>query len=257
MEVADRIIVVTGAGGGIGRAMATAFVAEGAAKVICADINSELVEETAALIGDKAQAATLDVTDTAAVQELVARTEKDTGAISIFCSNAGIARAGGIETADEDWERSWQVNLMAHVYAARAVVPGMLQRGEGYLVNTASAAGLLSQIGSATYSVTKHGAVALAEFLSIAYGDKGIRVSVLCPQAVRTAMTAHSEGGGVAGVDGMMEPPEVAQEVLAAMRAERFLILPHEEVLTYMQRKAGNYDRWLSGMRGLRERYDL
>lgn len=255
VEVKDRVIVVTGAGSGIGRALAQRFVSAGAKSVACADINRDGAEQTAASLGDKAIAYATDVSDEAAIVELVQQVEKNQGAISVFCSNAGIAVAGNENTPNSGWDASLQINLMAHVYAARAIVPLMLERGEGYLVNTASAAGLLTQIGSATYSVTKHAAIALAEFLAISYGDKGIRVSVLCPQAVRTAMTAGSENGGVAGVDGMMSPEEVAEKVLKAMREECFLILPHEQVRTYMQRKTSDYDRWISGMRRLRDVY--
>ena len=163
--------------------------------------------------------------------------------------------AGGPFAADADWQRSWEVNVMAHVHAARAVLPSMLARGEGYLLNTASAAGLLTQIGSAPYSVTKHAAVGLAEWLAITYGDRGIAVSVLCPQAVRTAMTASTENGGVAGVDGMLEPDAVAECVVQGLAEERFLILPHPSVSEYMQRKTADYDRWLAGMRRLQARY--
>ena len=189
------------------------------------------------------------------VINLVKITESQVGPIDLFCSNAGIAVHGDLENSNEEWQRVWDVNLMSHVYAARAVVPGMIERGGGYILNTASAAGLLSQIGSSTYSVTKHAAVGFAEWLSITYGNRGIKVSVLCPQAVRTAMTAGLDNGGVAGVDGMMEAEELAEAVIKTLAEERFLCLPHEEVLTYMQRKSGDYDRWLKGMRRLHELY--
>ncbi len=181
--------------------------------------------------------------------------EADAGPIALFCSNAGIAIAGGIETETAEWQRIWDINVMAHVHAARAVVPLMLDRGEGYLLNTASAAGLLSQIGSAPYAVTKHAAVSFAEWPSITHGDAGLTVSVLCPQAVRTAMTAGTEGGGVAGVDGMIEPEDVAQTVIEGLAAERFWILPHPVVADYAKRKADDVDRWLSGMRRLQASY--
>jgi NAD(P)-dependent dehydrogenase (short-subunit alcohol dehydrogenase family) len=198
----------------------------------------------------------IDVTQPDQVRSLVERVEKQNGPIDLFCSNAGIAIPGGVEVPDDAWTKIWDVNLMAHVYAARAVLPGMIARGDGYLLNTASAAGLLTQIGSAPYAVTKHAAVALAEWLSITHGGQGVKVSVLCPQAVRTAMTAGVDGGGVAGVDGMLEPEELADTVIEGLADERFLILPHPTVLTYMQRKAGDYERWLAGMRKLLARFD-
>jgi NAD(P)-dependent dehydrogenase (short-subunit alcohol dehydrogenase family) len=163
---------------------------------------------------------------------------------------------GGVEVSDADWQRIWDVNVMAHIVAARAVLPKMLSRGGGYLLHTASAAGLLSQIGSAPYAVTKHAVVALAEWLSITHGDAGIKVSVLCPQAERTKMTADTERGGVAGVDGMLEPEDVAETVVQGLRDERFLILPHPQVLDYLRRKTADYDRWLGGMRRLKARVE-
>jgi len=165
----------------------------------------------------------------------------------------GIGTGGGVEVSDDGWQNIWEINVMSHIYAARAVLPKMIERGEGYIASTSSAAGLLSQIGSAPYAVTKHAAVALAEWIAITHGNDGIRVSVLCPQAVRTPMTAR--GPGVAGVDGMMEASEVADIVVAAIEQERFLILPHPEVLEYIRRKTADYDRWLNGMRRLRERF--
>ena len=167
----------------------------------------------------------------------------------------GIFTPGDENVSTEAWQQIWDINVMAHVFAARAVLPSMLERGEGYLLNTSSAAGLLSQVGSAPYAVTKHAAIGFAEWLSITYGDRGIKVSALCPQAVRTAMTADSEEGGVAGLDGMLEPDQLADTVIDTLAEERFLVLPHPEVLTYMQRKAGDYDRWLKGMRRLQERF--
>ena len=256
MQVKDKVIVVTGAAGGIGRALAQRFTQEGAAAVVCADLNKAGAEETADMCGKVATAYELDVSSATQVEQLVADTQAQHGHIDLFCANAGIGGASTQDTPDEQWQRTWEINLMSHVYAARYALPGMVKRGSGYLLNTASAAGLLTQIGSVTYAVTKHAAVAFAEYLSINYGDKGIGVSVLCPQAVRTAMTAGSENGGVAGVDGMIEPEDVAEEVIQTLEEERFLVLPHKEVLTYMQRKTADYDRWLGGMRRLRERYD-
>ncbi|MBT3372581.1 MAG: SDR family oxidoreductase [Rhodospirillaceae bacterium] len=253
MHVRDKNIVVTGGASGIGRALARRFAAEGAAKVVVADLNEEGITAVADEIGGLAIAANVGVEDD--VINLVKITESQVGPIDLFCSNAGIAVHGDLENSNEEWQRVWDVNLMSHVYAARAVVPGMIERGGGYILNTASAAGLLSQIGSSTYSVTKHAAVGFAEWLSITYGNRGIKVSVLCPQAVRTAMTAGLDNGGVAGVDGMMEAEELAEAVIKTLAEERFLCLPHEEVLTYMQRKSGDYDRWLKGMRRLHELY--
>lgn len=255
MDVDGKKIAITGAGSGIGRAMAKRFADGGAKAIACIDLNLEGAQETAQMVGKQAQAWKLDVSDAAQMQSVIDAVDQQFGGIDLFCSNAGIAVMGEIETSDEDWARSIGVNLMSHIYAARILVPKMLKQGSGYLLNTASAAGLLTQVGSASYAVTKHGAVAFAEFLSIAYGDQGIGVSVLCPQAVRTAMTAGSEGGGVAGVDGMLEPEVVAEEVVHALREERFLVLPHPEVLEYMRRKTSDYDRWLSGMRRLRQQF--
>jgi NAD(P)-dependent dehydrogenase (short-subunit alcohol dehydrogenase family) len=253
MKLSDKHVVVTGGASGIGRALARRFAAEGAAAVVVADLDGAGTEAVARDIGGLGRQ--VDVSDEGGIRELVAAAERANGPIDLFCSNAGIGVIGGVEVTNEAWQRIWDVNVMAHVYAARAVLPSMLERGEGYLLSTASAAGLLSQIGSAPYAVTKHAAVALAEWISITYGDRGIKVSVLCPQAVRTAMTAGSETGGVAGVDGMLEPEDVAQSVVEALAEERFLILPHPKVLEYMQRKADDHDRWLRGMRRLRARF--
>ena len=188
------------------------------------------------------------------VRSLVETVEERHGPIDIFCSNAGILTTGGPEVPDGDWQRIWDINVMAHVWAARHVVPRMVARGGGYLLNTASAAGLLNQVGAAPYAVTKHAAVGFAEWLSITYGDKGIGVSVLCPQSVRTGMTEGREAS-VAAVDGQLEPGPVAAACLEAIRDGRFLVLPHPEVLEYMRRKASDYDRWLRGMRRLNSRF--
>jgi NAD(P)-dependent dehydrogenase (short-subunit alcohol dehydrogenase family) len=196
-----------------------------------------------------------DVTDEAQIRMLVDTAEERYGPIDLFCSNAGIVLPGGEDSSDRDWERSLGVNVMAHVYAARALVPRMIERGGGYLLQTASAAGLLTQIGSATYSVTKHAALAFAEWLAITYGEQGLKVSVLAPQAVNTAMTAGIAEGGVAGVDGMLEPETVASAVVDGLDAESFLILPHPQVLEYFRRKAADYERWIRGMQRLQGRY--
>ncbi len=251
MELKDKIVVVTGGAGGIGRAMAQAFAAQGARHVAVADMNEEGAAETAAMIGGSS--ARLDVSDESTIKAYIDKVEAEIGPIDLFCSNAGIGIGEGLDTPNEVWETIWQVNTMSHMYAARHLVPKMVARGGGYLLNTASAAGLLAQIGSITYSVTKAAAVAMAEWISITHGNDGIKVSVLCPQAVRTAMTAG--GPGVAGVDGMMEPDDVAKVVVEGLRDERFLILPHPEVESYVARKGADRDRWLTGMRRLQERY--
>ena len=252
MDLKNKIIVVTGAASGIGRALAVRFAAEGANLVICADRDEPGAKATAEMMGGVA--AKVDVSKEAEIAGLIAMVEKDHGPIDLFCSNAGIGVGGGAETPDADWQRIWDINVMAHVWAARHLVPLMAARGGGYLLNTASAAGLLSQIGSAPYAVTKHAAVGLAEWLSITHGDQGIKVSVLCPQAVRTAMTAGNPDG-VASIDGMMEPEVLAESVVRGIEAEEFLILPHPEVLQYMRNKTGDYGRWLGGMRKLNRRF--
>ncbi|MEM9037965.1 MAG: SDR family oxidoreductase [Actinomycetota bacterium] len=253
MELRDRIVVVTGGGHGIGRALCERFAAEGAAHVAVADLDDAAAAKVAAAVGGSAH--TVDVGDEESVLALVRDVESSAGPIDLFCSNAGIAIEGGVEVAVDDWQRIWDINVMAHINAAKALVPLMVERGSGYFLNTASAAGLLAQIGSAPYSVTKHAAVAFAEWLSITHGDEGIGVSVLCPQAVRTNMTAGMENGGVAGVDGMIEPSDVAQTVIEALADERFWVLPHPEVAEYVQRKAADVDRWLAGMRRLQARF--
>jgi NAD(P)-dependent dehydrogenase (short-subunit alcohol dehydrogenase family) len=253
VKLDGKCVVVTGAAGGIGRALAARFVREGARAVVASDVQVEQLAETANEIG--AVAAPCDVTDVDAVRDLVDTVEVEQGPIDLFCSNAGIAVLGLADAPLDAWRRSIDVNLMAHVYAARELVPRMIERGGGYLLQTASAAGLLTQLGSAPYTATKHAAVAFAEFLAITYGEQGLKVSVLAPQGVRTAMTAGTPGGGVAGVDGMLEPDDVADAVIAGLDAERFLILPHPQVLDYLRRKTDDYDRWLAGMRRLQGRY--
>lgn len=254
MELAGKVAIVTGAGNGIGRALASRFAADGA-KVTVADVDADAVARVAEEIG--ALPLTCDVSVEADVQHLVAATEEAHGPVDLFASNAGIAVGGSVDASDEDWQRIWDVNVMAHVYAARAVLPSMLDRGSGYLLQTVSAAGLLTNIGAAPYSVTKHAALGLAEWLAITYGDRGIKVSALCPQGVATNMLLGGQDIGDVGASvvtaaaGVLQPEEVADVVVEGLRDERFLILPHPEVADYFQRKAGDYDRWLGGMRRL------
>jgi NAD(P)-dependent dehydrogenase (short-subunit alcohol dehydrogenase family) len=253
MELRGKVVVVTGGGSGIGRALCRRFAAEGAAGVVVADVNGDNAVAVAAEFGGLAIAT--DISVEADVVALVERTEEELGPIDLFCSNAGIGVGADIDTPDEDWDRIWRVNLMAHVYAARAVLPQMLARGEGYLLNTASAAGLLTNLGALPYSVTKHAAVGFAEWIAITYGDRGIKVSCLCPQGVDTPMLRGAVQGTSGQVvlrgGGLKQPEEVADAVVEGVRDERFLILPHPEVAEYFQRKAGDYDRWLRGMRRL------
>ncbi len=252
MEIKNKIVVVTGAASGIGRALAQRFAREGAKLVVCSDVNGEGAAATAKEIGGIAFIT--DVAKEDDIKRLIDTVESEHGPIDLFCSNAGIGFGGGAEVSDEKWRRIWDVNVMAHVWAARHLVPRMVARGGGYLLSTSSAAGLLSQIGSAPYAVTKHAAVGLAEWLAITHGDQGIKVSVLCPQAVRTAMTAGNLDG-VASVDGMIEPEAVAEACVRAIEAEDFLILPHPEVLEYMRRKAADYNRWIGGMKKLNRKF--
>ncbi len=253
MQLKDRIIVITGAAGGIGHAMALRFAQEEPKKIICVDIDGDGAVETAKEVNGIGRK--VDVSSESEIKGLIEDVEGTFGPIDIFCSNAGILIPGGAEVVNEDWQRIWEINVMSHILTARHMVPRMAERGEGYMLNTASAAGLLSQVGSAPYAVTKHAAVAFAEWLALTHGDDGIKVSVLCPQAVRTAMTKGKEDG-VASVDGMMEPGPVAEACLKAIEEETFLVLPHPEVLGYMRRKTDDYDRWIGGMRKLNRKYN-
>ncbi|WP_147104968.1 SDR family oxidoreductase [Tateyamaria sp. syn59] len=252
MDIKNKAVVVTGAAAGIGRALCEAFAAQGAATVVCADIDITGAKETALAINGLARE--VDVSKETEIASLIEDIEASVGSIDIFCSNAGVLVEGGADAPDAAWQRLWEINVMAHVWAARHVVPRMIKRGGGYLLNTASAAGLLNQIGSAPYGVTKHAAVGLAEWLAITHGDAGIKVSVLCPQAVRTAMTEGHEDH-VAAIDGMLEPEDAAQACMDAIRDETFLVLPHANVLKYMQLKTADYDRWIAGMQKLNRAY--
>lgn len=246
MEIANKIIVVTGAASGIGRAMAARFKAEGAKQIVCVDVNAAGAQATADDLGCVAM--TADVTREVDIVRVIDDTERDIGPIDLFCSNAGVGMGMNLESPNSEWQTSWDVNVMSHVYAARALVPRMAARGGGYLLNTASAAGLLNQIGGAAYGVTKHAAVGFGEWVAIHHAHEGIKVSMLCPQAVRTAMTDDNIATAAAAGDGLMEPEELAGFVVEGLRAESFLILPHPDVLEYMRRKTGDYDRWIGGM---------
>ena len=254
MNIADSVIVVTGAGSGIGAELARRFVAEGATHVMLADRNLAAAQAVAEGLGEQATAVELDVTDEAAIGQLVTEVLQRHGRIDLFCSNAGVALGVGIDGPTELWQRAWDIHVMSHVYAARAVLPSMLERGQGYLLNTASAAGLLSAPGDAPYSVTKHGAVALAEWLAYQYRDRGIRVSVLCPMGVDTPLLmdglrdGHAGAKAVAASSEVIGVSQVADAVLEALHEETFLVLPHPQVGKFWAGKAADPDRWLAGM---------
>lgn len=248
MQVAGKVIAITGGGKGIGRALALRFAKEGAKHIAVADLDEAAAKSVAAEVGGFAMK--VNVASESEIVGFIDSVEQRFGPIDLFCSNAGIARGMGLETSNEIWRQVMDVNVMAHVYAARALVPRMAARGGGYLLNTASAAGLLAQIGNVTYSVSKHAAVAFAEWLSITHGHQGIKVSILCPQAVRTDMIAGHEGGS-ASVNGVIEPDQVADAVIHGLAEEVTLILPHPVVAEYVNRRAQDRDRWIAGMRRL------
>ena len=249
MNVSGKVVVVTGAAAGIGKALCERFAAEGA-RVVVADRDGAGATAAAGAIG--AMAFACDVAREDDVRALVAETERRVGPIDLFASNAGVADFGGdpdnaASAADDQWRRGWEVHVMAHVYAARACLPGMIERGGGYFLNTVSAAGLLNQIGNAVYGVTKHAAIGFAENLAITHYDQGVRVSALCPQAVDTPLL-RAGGPGAQHVDGVLTPEEVAACVIDGLAREAFLILPHPQVREYMRRKTADYDRWIGGM---------
>jgi NAD(P)-dependent dehydrogenase (short-subunit alcohol dehydrogenase family) len=253
MKLDGRTVVITGAAGGIGRALALRCAAEGA-RVAVTDLQADPLQRVAEELGDGHLAVAADVGDEHMLDSLLSRVESELGPVEVFFANAGVAIGEDpIDTPDEVWDLAFTVNVRAHILAARRLLPGWLERGEGYFVTTASAAGLLTQIGSAPYAVTKHAAVAFAEWLSVTYGDRGVRVSCLCPMGVRTAMLQGEELSHrvVRAAGAVLEPEDVADAVVRTIDAERFLILPHSEVLTFFQRKAMDYDRWLAGMRRL------
>ena len=254
MELNGKVVVVTGGASGIGTGLCRRFREEGVRALIIADLNGEAV----AALADELEAVgvTLDVRDEAAIAAMVSEVEAQFGQIDLFCSNAGILNLDGgdfwaTSSANEVWQANWEIHVMAHVYAARACLPAMIRRGEGYFLHTISAAGLLSQPYTAAYATTKHAAIGFAESLAISHGDDGIKVSCLCPQAVDTAMLGGTDGGS-AGIDGILSPAQVAQAVIDGLREESFLILPHEQVEQYHLNKAQNYNRWIGGMRKLR-----
>ena len=248
MIVRDKVVVVTGAARGIGEALARRFHAEGARVVVASDLDGPGAEKVAAELGGFGMH--VDVGRESDIKRLVDETIQRYGQIDLFCSNAGIFIPGGIEAPDADWLKMRDIHLLAHVYAARAVLPGMLARGDGYLLQTVSAAGLLTSLESVVYAVTKHAALGLAEWLSMTYGDAGIKVSAICPQGVRTDMLMQDPNNFL--VEGSVSVEQVADSVIEGLAAERFLILPHPEVAEYFKRKANDHDRWLRGMRRLR-----
>ncbi|MET0379717.1 MAG: SDR family oxidoreductase [Spongiibacteraceae bacterium] len=251
MLLTDKVIVITGAAGGIGRALALRFLREQPAYIMLADLRLDSVAAVARELdpeGGHVGAAACDVGDAAAVQRLVTDVENRCGRIDLFCANAGVFIDGGVDVDISAWQRSLDINLMSHIYAARACLPGMLQRGAGYFLHTISAAGLLSQIGSAPYTVSKHAALGFAEWLAISHGQQGINVTALCPQGVQTAMLDNLGNAKSVASDGVLTPEAVAECALEAIAAEKFLALPHPGVATYFQRKAGDHDRWIRGM---------
>jgi NAD(P)-dependent dehydrogenase (short-subunit alcohol dehydrogenase family) len=258
MDLRAKVVVVTGGGSGIGAAMARRFAAEGAEAVVVADLDHARAAAVAGEVGREGAtglATRTDVGSEPEVRSLVDQVLERFGRIDLFCSNAGVAFGRGLEASPKHWQLAWTVNLMAHVHAARAVLPAMLERGQGYLLQTCSAAGLLTNPGDAPYTASKHAAVGFAEWLAVTYGDQGIRVSALCPQGVRTPMLlggleeGNAAARAVRAAAGLLEPEEVAAAVVEGLAAERFLILPHPEVATYLQRKAADPDRWLAGVR--------
>jgi NAD(P)-dependent dehydrogenase (short-subunit alcohol dehydrogenase family) len=253
MEVKDKVIVVTGAASGIGKALAHRFSTEGARSVVVADLDEAGARATAAEIGGTAMIANVGVESD--IANVIENTETQAGPIDLFCSNAGIGMGMDLSAPNQEWQMSWDVNVMSHVYAARHLTPRMIERGGGYFMITASAAGLLNQIGGAAYGTTKHAAVGFGEWLALTHKHEGIKVSMLCPQAVRTAMTDSASAATAAALgDGLMEPEALADFVIEGLADERFLILPHPEVVEYMRRKTADYDRWIGGMNRLHRR---
>lgn len=258
MHINDRVAVVTGAAGGIGKALVSALIAAGA-KVLATDIDGGRLGQLQGEWGDNAAVIAADASAATGIDEILSAARTAFGPVDLYFANAGMGSSPGLEATDADWAAMLNLNTMAHVRAAKALVPEWVERGEGYFIATASAAGLLTQIGSATYSVSKHAAVGFAEWLSVTYGDDGVRVSVLCPMGVNTPMLFGDEDrsaalspaaqAAVTRAGNVLEPAQVAEEVLAALETERFLILPHPEVLEMYRHKGADYDRWIRGMR--------
>jgi NAD(P)-dependent dehydrogenase (short-subunit alcohol dehydrogenase family) len=258
MELSQKVVVVTGGASGIGRALAHRFAEEGAAGVVVADLDADRAGDVASEVDGRAIGVGCDVGDPEQNEQLIGVAEQAFGPVDLFCANAGIGGGSGLAGG---WEDAIAVNVMAHVHAAQRLLPGWLERGSGYFLSTASAAGLLTQVGSAQYAVSKHGAVAFAEWLAVTYGDRGVGVSCLCPMGVNTPLLHAGEeqdaGDGVGrtatavvkAAGAVLEPEEVADMVVEGLRAERFLILPHPEVLRFFQNKSADYDRWIAGMR--------
>ncbi len=258
MDLKNKVVVVTGGGNGIGKALCERFAAEGARHVAVVDLELDAAQAVAATLDGSAHQ--VDVRDESQIAAMVATVEREQGRIDLFCSNAGIIKTDAPQwwatsASNDVWAAMWDIHVMSHVWAARACLPAMIERGEGYFLNTASAAGLLNQVGDAAYSTTKHAAVGFAEALAITHGDDGIKVSCLCPQAVATRMIGAVEDGGTAGVDGVLSPVDVAEAVVRGLESEQFLILPHAEVQAYRERKTADYDRWIGGMRKLRRQF--
>ena len=249
MEINNKVVVITGGAGGIGLAIAKAFLLEDPKIIVLADISFENFN----FKNDKVINKQCNVSNQTDLNNLINEVNQEFGLIDIFCSNAGVLSLGSEQSSNEDWDKNWNLHVMSHVFASKKLIPDMLKRGSGYFINTASAAGLLSHIDSATYSTTKHAAIGFAEWLAITYGKKGIGVSILCPQAVKTAMIKGRENE-VSALDGMMKPETVAIEVVKAIKNDIFLISPHSEVVGYFQNKANNYARWIGGMQKLRSR---
>jgi NAD(P)-dependent dehydrogenase (short-subunit alcohol dehydrogenase family) len=249
VDLKDKVVVVTGGGSGIGAGMARRFAEEGTSGLVIADIDLDAAAVVAAETGGVA--VLTDVSDAESNRLLIEGTEDRFGPIDLFCANAGIGVVGDEQSDPETWHRMWSVNVISHVHAARHLIPGWVARGEGYFLITASAAGLLTNLKAAQYSVTKHAAVAFAEWLSVTYGDSGIKVSALCPQFVNTPLLEGSEAFQALGANHTLEPHEVADAVVSGLQEEKFLILPHPEVEKYFQNKANDYERWLGGMRKL------
>lgn len=267
MQITGKVAVVTGSAGGIGAAIAQRLLEHGARGVVVTDIDAERLDETGERLAadhpGRVEAVAGDAASTDGITRLIETAEREFGPVDLYFANAGVTGGAGLEATEDDWSRSLDVNVMAHVRAAKLLVPGWLERGEGYFFSTASAAGLVTQIGSASYAVSKHGAVAFAEWLAVTYGARGVRVSCLCPQGVRTELLmagARSEDAverasaqAVLDAGALLEPLDVADHVVAALGEERFLVLPHPQVLEFFRRKGADYDRWIGGMQRYQE----